>query len=79
MHSIFCCLESWGLFNETPLRLFHVKSFSDSPEIVLILKESPTVIKHPIAQLNGLMDNFYLDERGGKKIRLCENKKQSGR
>lgn len=67
MHSIFCCLESGGLFNETPLRLFHVKSFSGSPEIVLILKESPTIIKHPVTQLNRLMDNLYLDERGVKK------------
>lgn len=51
MHSIFCSLGSWGWVNEAPLGLFHVKSSSDSADIVLYLKASPIVNKHPITQL----------------------------
>lgn len=51
MHSIFCSLGSWGRVNEAPPGLFHVKSSSDSTDIVLFLYASPIVNKLAITQL----------------------------
>lgn len=66
MHSIFCCLGSWGWVNEAPLGLFHVKSSSDSADIVLFLKASPIVNRHPITQLGRHADARYIGWQTGR-------------
>lgn len=62
MHSIFCCLESGGLFNEAPLGLVHAKSPGDSVEIVLFLKANSIVNKHPITQLSRFIYTVCVDD-----------------